>query len=153
MKKYAKAPRYPSSKSRSKNKTSCSSSIYSIKIRVPDNRNTCRLLKALIIRQTWGVRASEFWIRFKNLATNKNMLKPVAKTVLTYTYRMVLCSRDDLIWPVFSFIGKILVPEIIDPVFAKTSPKCSFCMTENERFGLVFAKTGSINSGTCVLRR
>jgi hypothetical protein len=41
-----------------------------------------------------------------------------------------------------------LVPEIIDPVFAKTSPKCSFCMTENERFGLVFAKTGSINSGT-----
>jgi hypothetical protein len=40
------------------------------------------------------------------------------------------------------------VPEIIDPVFAKTSPKRSFCMTENERFGLVFAKTGSINSGT-----
>ncbi len=30
------------------------------------------------------------------------------------------------------------VPEIIDPVFA----------TENERFGLVFANTGSINSGT-----
>ncbi len=29
--------------------------------------------------------------------------------------------------------------EIIDPVFAKTSPKCSFSMTENERFGLVFA--------------
>ncbi len=40
------------------------------------------------------------------------------------------------------------VPEIIDPVFAKTSPKRSFCMTENERFGLVFGKTGSINSGT-----
>ncbi len=40
------------------------------------------------------------------------------------------------------------VPEIIDPVFAKTSPKRSFCMTENERFGLVFTKTGSINSGT-----
>jgi hypothetical protein len=39
------------------------------------------------------------------------------------------------------------VPEIIDPVFAKTSPKRSFCMTENERFGLVFKKTGSINSG------
>jgi hypothetical protein len=43
------------------------------------------------------------------------------------------------------------VPEIIDPVFAKTSPKRSFCMTENERFGLVFVKTGSINSGTSVL--
>jgi hypothetical protein len=40
------------------------------------------------------------------------------------------------------------VPEIIDPVFAKTSPKRSFCMTENERFGLVLVKTGSINSGT-----
>jgi hypothetical protein len=39
------------------------------------------------------------------------------------------------------------VPEIIDPVFAKTSPKCSFCMTENGRFGFVFMKTGSINSG------
>jgi hypothetical protein len=40
------------------------------------------------------------------------------------------------------------VPEIIDPVFAKTSPKRSFCITENERFELVFTKTGSINSGT-----
>jgi hypothetical protein len=39
------------------------------------------------------------------------------------------------------------VPEILDPVFAKTSPKRSFRMTENERFGLVFVKTGSINSG------
>jgi hypothetical protein len=39
------------------------------------------------------------------------------------------------------------VPEIIDPVFAITSPKRSFSMTENERFGLVFANTGSINSG------
>jgi hypothetical protein len=40
------------------------------------------------------------------------------------------------------------VPEIIDPVFVKTSLIRSFCMTENERFGLVFAKTGSINLGT-----
>jgi hypothetical protein len=40
------------------------------------------------------------------------------------------------------------VPEIIDPVSAKTSSKHSFLMTENEHFGLVFAKTGSINSGT-----
>jgi hypothetical protein len=39
-----------------------------------------------------------------------------------------------------------LVPEIIDPVFAKTSPNCSFSVIENERFGLVFTKTGSINS-------
>jgi hypothetical protein len=40
------------------------------------------------------------------------------------------------------------VPEFIDTVFAKTSPKRSFSMTENDRFGLVFAKTGSVNSGT-----
>jgi hypothetical protein len=40
------------------------------------------------------------------------------------------------------------VPEFIDPVFAKTSPKRWFSVIENERFGLVFAKTGSIISGT-----
>ena len=40
------------------------------------------------------------------------------------------------------------MPEIIDTVFAKTSPKRSFSVIEDERFGLVFAKTGSINSGT-----
>ncbi len=33
------------------------------------------------------------------------------------------------------------MPEIIYPVFAKTSPKRSFSMTEYERFGLVFTKT------------
>jgi hypothetical protein len=42
------------------------------------------------------------------------------------------------------------VPEFVDPDFAKTSPKRLFSMTENERFGLVFAKTGSINSGKAV---
>ncbi len=42
------------------------------------------------------------------------------------------------------------MPEFIDPVFAKTSPKCSFLVIENERFRLVFAKAGSINSGTGV---
>ncbi len=40
------------------------------------------------------------------------------------------------------------VPEFIDPVFTKTSPKRSFSVIQNERFGLVFAKTGSIISGT-----
>ncbi len=40
------------------------------------------------------------------------------------------------------------VPEFIDPVFAKTSTKRSFSDIENERFGLVFAKTCSVNSGT-----
>ncbi len=37
--------------------------------------------------------------------------------------------------------GSLLVPEIIDPVFAKTSPNPSVSMTEYERFGLVFTKT------------
>jgi hypothetical protein len=32
-------------------------------------------------------------------------------------------------------------PEFIDPVFAKTSLKRSVSINENERFGLVFAKT------------
>ncbi len=40
------------------------------------------------------------------------------------------------------------VPGFIDPVFTKTSPKRSFSVIQNERFGLVFAKTGSIISGT-----
>ncbi len=37
----------------------------------------------------------------------------------------------------------ILLPEFIDPVFTKTGPKRSFSVIQNERFGLVFAKTGS----------
>jgi hypothetical protein len=45
---------------------------------------------------------------------------------------------------------KSTVPEIIDPVFAKTSQNARFLLSENERFGLVFVKTGSINSGTGV---
>ncbi len=40
------------------------------------------------------------------------------------------------------------MPEFIDLVLAKTSRKRSFSMTKNERFGLVFAKPGSANSGT-----
>ncbi len=43
---------------------------------------------------------------------------------------------------------KTPVPEIIDPVFVKTSQNARFLLSENERFGLVFVKTGSINSGT-----
>jgi hypothetical protein len=43
--------------------------------------------------------------------------------------------------PVFVNLLRSPVPEIIDLVFAKTSPKRSFSMTEYERFGLVFTKT------------
>ncbi len=40
------------------------------------------------------------------------------------------------------------VPEFIDPVFGKTSPKRSFSVMQTERIGLVSPKTGSIISGT-----
>ena len=43
------------------------------------------------------------------------------------------------------------MPEIIDLVFAKTSQNARFILSENERFGLVFVKTGSINSVTVQL--
>ncbi len=42
------------------------------------------------------------------------------------------------------------VPEFIDPVFTKTSPKRSFSLNRKRAFWLVFAKTGSIISGTAV---
>jgi hypothetical protein len=40
-----------------------------------------------------------------------------------------------------------LVPEFIDPVFTKTSPKRSFSLNRKRAFWLVFAKTRSIISG------
>jgi hypothetical protein len=40
------------------------------------------------------------------------------------------------------------VPEFIDPVFTKTSPIRSFSLNRKRVFWLVFAKTGSIISGT-----
>ncbi len=40
------------------------------------------------------------------------------------------------------------VPEFIDPVFTKTSQKRSFSLNRKRAFQLVFAKTGSIISGT-----
>jgi len=43
------------------------------------------------------------------------------------------------------------VPEFIDPVFTKTSPKRSLSLNRKRAFWLVFAKTGSIISGTVQL--
>jgi hypothetical protein len=60
------------------------------------------------------------------------------------TVRIVVTSSVTITEPQDS----ITVPEFIDPVFVKTRPKRSFSMTENEQFGLVIAKTGSIISGT-----
>jgi hypothetical protein len=42
------------------------------------------------------------------------------------------------------------VPEFIDPVFTKTSPKRSFSLNRKRAFWLVFAKTESIISGTAL---
>ncbi len=39
---------------------------------------------------------------------------------------------------------------IYRPSFHENEPKCSFSVIGNERFGLVFVKTGSINSGAGV---
>jgi hypothetical protein len=55
--------------------------------------------------------------------------------------RFPLARKDLQTEPVFVDLLRGPVPEIIDPVFSKTSPKRSFSMTEQERFGLVFTKT------------
>ncbi len=47
-----------------------------------------------------------------------------------------------------SFPLETPVPEFIDPVFTKTSSKRSFSLNRKRAFWLVFAKTGSIISGT-----
>jgi hypothetical protein len=65
-------------------------------------------------------------------------MQALAMTFLAMKHFLSVCS------PVF-FTSE---PEIIDPVFAKTSQNARFLLSENERFGLVFVKTGSINSGT-----
>ncbi len=46
----------------------------------------------------------------------------------------------------------LAVPKVLYPVFVKTSPKRTFSMTKNERFGPVFTKAGSINSGTVQMK-
>ncbi len=64
----------------------------------------------------------------------------------------VLCSTNGLAALAVQYESKLprhtTVPEIIDPVFAKSSQNARFLLSENQRFGLVFVKTGSINSGT-----
>jgi hypothetical protein len=60
------------------------------------------------------------------------------------------CAASDPIstfmclWAIYIFP----VPEFIDPVFTKTSPKHSISLNRKRAFWLVFAKTGSIISGT-----
>jgi hypothetical protein len=47
-----------------------------------------------------------------------------------------------------ALFSTLAVPDFTDPVFVKTSPKRSFSVIQNERFGLFFVKTGSKISGT-----
>ncbi len=55
----------------------------------------------------------------------------------------ILAARSDQ-------VGKSPVPEFIDPRFRENKPKTLVFVIENERSGLFFEKTGSINLGTDV---
>jgi hypothetical protein len=71
------------------------------------------------------------------LKTNDN--KNISQIHTVYCNRSIaLCAMQKT---VYYFLDRP-VPEIIDPVFAKTSRKRSFSMTENERFGLVLRLLG-----------
>jgi hypothetical protein len=86
----------------------------------------------------------------------------LCKLELVVAYRSIIQFDGDIGKPVRLFIYSFTrepqeepsyrtVTEFMNPVFAKTSLKRSFSVIENERFGTfgqVFAKTGSINSGT-----
>jgi hypothetical protein len=63
-------------------------------------------------------------------------------------YVRTLYTRVNLINVGFKKHSTRSVPEFIDQIFARTSSKRSFSVIENDCFGLVFAKTGSLNSGT-----
>jgi hypothetical protein len=50
-----------------------------------------------------------------------------------------LCPLKTILYPGgHKEMSSISLPEIIDPVFAKTSQNARFLLSENERFGLVF---------------
>ncbi len=75
--------------------------------------------------------------------TSETQRSVIGRNIWHYFWRFAICI--DMFWAVQYAHTKpvclLSLPEIIDPVFAKTSPKRSFSMTENERFGLVFTKT------------
>ncbi len=77
-------------------------------------------------------------------------LKILALDILVATFLLQNSCLFFLQGHYFPFIQSFSppVPEIIDLVFAKTSPKRSFSMTEYERFGLIVTKSGSVNSST-----
>ncbi len=64
-----------------------------------------------------------------------------------FTQRLAY-PRPELWIRIRSHLHNFAVPEFIDPVFTKTSPKRSFSLNRKRAFWLVFAKPGSIISGT-----
>jgi hypothetical protein len=62
-----------------------------------------------------------------------------------------ICKKMLIYLPILS--ENVPCPNLWTRVFVKTSPKRSYSVIENERFGLVFAKTVSIISGTYLLMR
>jgi hypothetical protein len=73
---------------------------------------------------------------------------PLLKSPNLYFLRDVWLDSNPESWVLNFVMCKIPLPEIIDTVFAKTSQNARVLLSENERFGLVFVNTGSINSGT-----
>ncbi len=67
---------------------------------------------------------------------------------LSFEIEVVFSAKDNLLDD-FAFRHRT-VHEFIDPVFTKTSPKRSFSLNRKRAFWLVFAKTGSIISGTVI---
>ncbi len=94
---------------------------------------------AKFIVPEWGD-IVDFGIGFYRPTSLYSLRGRAGTTTLCHS-RLYSPSKELRIWPLG---GPYLVPEFIDPVFAKTNPNRSFSMTENERFGLAFAKTGSL---------
>ncbi len=80
----------------------------------------------LLPQSTHRVAIADFGVHSIMIADEGGVVRPPPFTIVTITYKVAVYAP---------------VPEIIDPVFAKTSPKRSFSMTEYERLGLVFTKT------------
>jgi hypothetical protein len=76
----------------------------------------------------------------------------VSAVILNPTWNVSSSHESVQLKILFKKFARPPVPEILDPVFAKTSQNARFLLSENERFGLVFVKTGSINSGTDQMR-
>jgi hypothetical protein len=83
---------------------------------------------------------SPMFFYFYTVAISQENLKS-ALLVFKYSYQTVFVCKINVLYTYNMMQGSSSVPEIINPVFAKTSPKRSFSMTEYECFGLVFTKT------------